>query len=372
MDNLPTVWDAEPHTLAKHGILRTYLEAWVAILSRAPLATELLYVDGFAGPGEYRRGEPGSPIVALNSILDHSRSLPKSIRLRFIEWDEKRHAHLAKRLEREITRLPAGQSIIVEAPIRGDCDAEIRKLIAQRKRDRRALGPALFFLDQFGYSQVPMSLVCEIMAEDKCEVFSYLNNQRMNTFLSDRTKWAGITGAYGDDSWRPALKMTGRAREEFLIDTYTEAIRAHAKTDYVWRFAMFDSGNRLIHWLVFSTNHPMGLEHMKKAMWKADGSGQYRFSDRVQGAGQQTFLSTLEDGRLEEVLVQEFAGQTAEESQVRDFVLTKTPFYRFKADVNKLRTAGLVTPRKSGEWPVTFASDTDSPVGTPLLWDHSE
>ena len=33
MDTLPTVWDAERHTLAKHGILKTYLEAWVAILS---------------------------------------------------------------------------------------------------------------------------------------------------------------------------------------------------------------------------------------------------------------------------------------------------------------------------------------------------
>ena len=76
-DNLPTVWEAEPHTLAKHGILRTYLEAWAAILSNARFGTELLFVDGFAGPGEYLLGEPGSPIVALNSILNHDRSLTK-------------------------------------------------------------------------------------------------------------------------------------------------------------------------------------------------------------------------------------------------------------------------------------------------------
>ena len=366
MDTLPTVWDAERHTLAKHGILKTYLEAWVAILSRSPFATELLYVDGFAGPGEYRKGEPGSPIVALNSILDHSQSLPKSIRLRFIEWDERRHAHLAQRLEQESARVPAGRSIIVEAPIRGDCNAEIRKLIAQRKRDRQTLGPALFFLDQFGYSQVSMSLVCEIMAQDKCEIFSYLNSQRMNTFLSDRAKWAGITRAYGDESWKPALEMGGSARQEFLINTYTDAIRTYANTDYVWRFAMFDSDNHLLHWLVFATNHPTGLEHMKKAMWKADESGRYKFSDRVQGTGQQTFFSMLENRELATVLAQEFAGQTVEESQVRDFVLTKTPFYRFKTEVNKLRTAGHATPRKSGQWPVTFANGPVSPV-TPLF-----
>ena len=43
--------------------------------------------------------------------------------------------------------------------------------------------------------------------------------------------------------------------------------------DYVWSFAMFDSGGRLIHWLVFTTNHWKGLFEMKKAMWKADRSG---------------------------------------------------------------------------------------------------
>ncbi len=44
------------------------------------------------------------------------------------------------------------------------------------------------------------------MEEEKCEVFSYLNSQRMNAFLNDRTKWVGITQAYGDDSWTPALE----------------------------------------------------------------------------------------------------------------------------------------------------------------------
>ena len=327
-----------------------------------------MYVDGFAGPGEYLKGEPGSPIVALNSILEHSRPLLRSIRLRFIELDEKRHAHLTKRLEQEKTRVAANRPISVEAPILGDCEAEIRKLIAQRKQDGQTLGPALFFLDQFGYSQVPMSLVRAIMSEQQCEVFSYLNSQRMNTFLADRTKWAGVTQAYGDESWKPALAMTGSARQEFLINAYTDGIRKHANTDYVWRFAMFDSGGRLIHWLVFATNHWMGLHEMKRAMWNADQSGQYRFSDRVEGVGQQTFFSMLEDGRLANALAEEFAGQTVAESQVRDFVLTKTPFCHFKRAVNKLRTENLVKPRKPGQWPVTFANHLVAPMTTQRLF----
>ena len=302
VDTLATVWDAEPHTLAKHCILRTYLEAWGAIFSNSLFGTELLFVDGFAGPGEYLGGVPGSPIVALNAILDHNRTLSKSVRLRFIELDQKRHAHLAARLAQERARIANSQRVILEEPILGNCEAEVRRLIATRNQHQQTVGPALFFLDQFGYSQVPMSLVRAIMAQPQCEVFSYLNGQRMNAFLGDQTKWASVTEAYGDESWKPALEMSGPARQEFLINTYTHAIRKQTNTDYVWSFAMFDSNGHLIHWLVFTTNHWKGLFEMKKAMWKADKNGHYRFSDRVEGIGQQSFLSMLDDDDLADTL----------------------------------------------------------------------
>ena len=59
-----TVWELEPHTRAKHEILRRYLQAWMVILSQGRFP-EILYIDGFAGPGEYAGGETGSPITPL-------------------------------------------------------------------------------------------------------------------------------------------------------------------------------------------------------------------------------------------------------------------------------------------------------------------
>jgi three-Cys-motif partner protein len=41
--------DADEHTLAKHDILREYLEAWLPIMSK--WNRRLLLIDGFAGPG---------------------------------------------------------------------------------------------------------------------------------------------------------------------------------------------------------------------------------------------------------------------------------------------------------------------------------
>lgn len=70
---LPTIWSIEPHTEAKHRILEEYLKAWFPILSR--FHKRILYIDGFAGPGVYEEGEIGSPIIALQCLLEHKHKL---------------------------------------------------------------------------------------------------------------------------------------------------------------------------------------------------------------------------------------------------------------------------------------------------------
>src|SRR5215475_1669133 len=60
-----TIWPIEPHTSAKHQILRNYLDAWLPILGK--YNRRIVYIDGFSGPGEYAGGEPGSPIIALEA-----------------------------------------------------------------------------------------------------------------------------------------------------------------------------------------------------------------------------------------------------------------------------------------------------------------
>lgn len=47
-----TVWPIEPHTNGKHAVLRHYLNAWLPIMLRSN--ERVLYIDAFAGPGEYQ------------------------------------------------------------------------------------------------------------------------------------------------------------------------------------------------------------------------------------------------------------------------------------------------------------------------------
>ena len=334
------------------------MQAWAAILSRAKqnFGPELLFVDGFAGPGEYSTGELGSPLVALDAIIGHTQEFVRPVRFRFIESDPDRHAHLVSKLAEQAQRIEACSHVKVDAPILGDCESELRKLIAERKAEGASLGPALFFFDQFGYSQVSMDLVGTILKNDQCEVFSYFNCQRLVPYLTDETKAASITQAYGNESWREAINLVGHSRQDCLIDRYTDSLRASAKDVHPWSFAMFSAQNQLLHWLVFSTRNLSGLEHMKKAMWRADKDGGCRFSDR-NDPNQQTFFTSMDTdewhaGELARLL----KGRTMTEAEMHKFVLTETPFHKFKKAVQKLRSQGRVTSVTAGaKYPIRFS-----------------
>jgi len=106
-----TVWQLEPHTRAKHEILKRYLQAWMIILSQGKFP-EILYVDGFAGPGEYALGEIGSPIIALDTALAYRPPLQAKVHLLFVEKNADRAAHLQRQIA--LRSIPSNFNIIVD------------------------------------------------------------------------------------------------------------------------------------------------------------------------------------------------------------------------------------------------------------------
>jgi three-Cys-motif partner protein len=58
--------------------------------------SRILFIDGFAGPGEYTGEEPGSPIIALNALRNHTAKhvISAEVGFIFIERDQDRADHL--------------------------------------------------------------------------------------------------------------------------------------------------------------------------------------------------------------------------------------------------------------------------------------
>jgi three-Cys-motif partner protein len=100
---LPTVWEAPAHTIAKIEMLRSYLHAWLSIIGARFARQDLWYIDGFAGPGEYKNFSDGSPVAALKTAeaaieKTGSRWTAGRVHCVFIEENGERFRHLQQRL----------------------------------------------------------------------------------------------------------------------------------------------------------------------------------------------------------------------------------------------------------------------------------
>src|SRR4051794_10531603 len=100
-------WPIVKHTLAKHDIYRRYLERWFPILiggsNAYPSAT---YAEGFAGPGVYADGEPGSPIIALQAYVDKVPNTKSLTKFLFVDDDPRCVTMLRDQLPKRFPERP--------------------------------------------------------------------------------------------------------------------------------------------------------------------------------------------------------------------------------------------------------------------------
>lgn len=236
------IWSIEPHTQAKHEILRYYLGAWFPIL--ATTQRRLVYVDGFAGPGEYEGAEDGSPIIALKVARDHifKDKLQRSgmnLVFFFIEKDESRFQNLQRMLGK--LQLPANFKIITEC---NSFALAFGDVLTELEQQKKQLAPAFVFIDPFGPTGFPMSLIERLAKQAKSEVLITFNYQSLiQWFLQDESKHDHIDELYGSGIWRPALnildsnkKEACRCSTQYSHKPLTEAtvvrITSHAVAEY--------------------------------------------------------------------------------------------------------------------------------------------
>jgi hypothetical protein len=87
------------------------------------------------------------------------------------------------------------------------------------------------------------------------------------------------------------------------------------------------TNDKPIYWLFFATNNLRGLEEMKRAMWRVDEAGTFRFSDRSDPS-QLKLLRLFSDDWLASSLLERLAGRTLTNGEIKEFVLTETPCHK--------------------------------------------
>lgn len=277
------VWPLEPHTKAKHDILVRYLEAWFPILAQGRVSKRLIYIDGFAGPGEYDKGEPGSPMLALNVVVQHSLSaqIVKSeveISFVFVEEDRLRSLHLDEILSRYKVANRLSANIRISSK-NETFEHYMSDFLDDLENENKRLPPCFVFIDPFGVTGFPMSLIERLAQYERSELLINFSYQTLNEwYLSIPSKHPSLDTLFGNARWRPALQISdSESRERFLVEEYKNALEERG-----WRglsFRMVNKHNQTQYYLLFGTKSPLGMLKMKNAMWAVAPDGEFEYSD---------------------------------------------------------------------------------------------
>jgi three-Cys-motif partner protein len=325
-----TVWPLQPHTAAKHRILRCYLDAWFPIMGS--WNARILILDGFAGPGIYKGGEEGSPVIALRALMDHGH-MPKhlgaglEVRYHFVEQDGDRVAVLREQIKKfqAKTTLPKGVYVNVAE---GEFAPYLDNILTWMEANRRTIAPTFAFIDPFGFAGVPMKLIARLAKNPRCEVLIPFMFDSLNRFAGHQERIdPHLDELYGTTAWRAIAADSKRERRRRgLIDLYRQQLVA-AGFPLVTSFEMLDDGNRTEYFLYFGTTNRAGLSAMKQAMWRADPDGGSSFSDHIALNPQLSLVAaTAPKQTLRDLLVKQFKGKKASIEMIDDFVLKETIF----------------------------------------------
>lgn len=326
------IWSMDDHTRAKHVILRKYLDAWFPIMASSN--ERLLLIDGFAGPGEYENGEIGSPLVMIEAFLRHNFDAVRSkeVMFLFVEKDHARLQHLRQLLQQR-DKCEAFPPTMKYRFWEGAFADALDTILSHAEAQQAPLMPTFAFIDPFGYSDTPMSLIKRLMNHRGCEVLITFMYEEINRFLTANysTKAQQYDSLFGTDEWRAIITGQPDSKERALRihDLYQNQLINYADARYVRSFCMRNKRNARDYYLFFATKHIKGMEAMKRAMWKVDPTGAYQFSDFTNPY--QLFLFDQPDYTLlQSMLSNKFKGRTVSLQEIEEFVIGETPFFTFK------------------------------------------
>ncbi len=257
----------------KHQLLKKYLDAWFPILSK--YNGQVSYVESHAGRGKHIKGEPGSPIVALKSLLDHHYRdeilKNSSVGFYFIE----KYPDSVSDLENEIKNLGVLPKNVSYSIIQEDHEKIFQQICNKLDESPNTqLTPSFIFYDPYSFL-MPLDKMTRLLSESKCEIlinfmWRYLNLAINNDQPGQNER---LNSMFGDDSWKSLRNIDKDSR----CDATLLLLKEKLKADHMWSVKMYDKKNVLKYALVHFSNHPTAFEKMKDAAWSLAGHGDFRF-----------------------------------------------------------------------------------------------
>ncbi len=274
----------EEHTKRKLDVLKNYLDVYFDTVVRNPATDRLniTLVDGFSGGGAYADGSEtriGSPLVLLEAVeeaekrLNKGRDKPLTINARFFFVDDEAE-HVAA-LRRELKARGYADDDARITVLAGTFVKHLPTIMKKIEATQR-VGRSIFFLDQFGYSDVPMAAIRTIFSSlDRAEVVLNFAIDSLLNYLQEASaelplyQQFGIDARFIDD-WKDRKDaQMGRAITQRAL---MAQIHAHSGASFFTPFMLWSRTDNRWMMLAHLSQHQAARDKMLGVHWQEQNS----------------------------------------------------------------------------------------------------
>lgn len=280
----------ELHSLTKHRVYEEYLLHYIQVLNSNPRIPQfrLALVDGFAGGGVYldprdNKIYPGSPLRLINAAEAAAAMINETRRKQnihqpfelmveyyFVEKKKENYEYLNWYLREQELGHRFEQDVF---PVHGEFNASLPRLlekIAHNSRSRRCI----FFLDQYGYSNVPFDQIHEIFLRlPNAEVILTFATDWLIDYMAETPKYIKSLEKIGLNEILDVQSLLNEKSDNpqwrYLVQNELhKAIYQSSGAQYYTPFFIVSKEANRSFWLVHLSNHPRARDVMTQLHWK--------------------------------------------------------------------------------------------------------
>jgi three-Cys-motif partner protein len=266
--------DMLEHSEAKIELYAKYLSTYLNILSRVPSVRRIFLFDLLAGEGVYEDGSKGSALTALVVIRNHYFANNRTCPDMCVWFNDNGMSRIesgvykidrVRRFSSEVYRPP---NVSVEF-YQEDYDQILPRALKRLQDSRSAKG--LFLIDPYGYKEINLDELKDILANPDAEVLLFLPASHMYRF-ADTVLRSSFPGSGPLE--RFLRKLFGSKTPHFdsiydFIRQLREQLQQYMCGAFIDTFTLErDASN--VYCLIFFTNHIRGFEKMLETKWNLD------------------------------------------------------------------------------------------------------
>lgn len=282
--------EIDPHSVTKHEVLVGYLLRYFeqrTLNARGRDKLRITLVDGFCGGGLYTlkglgKEILGSPLRILNAVeearllINANRRKPIDLDVQYVFVDKSRNAisHLKMVLHNRGFGHLIGNSIHIICDDFESASSTVFNVIQAHTPIART---AIYFLDQYGYSEVPAPLIqkiftnspgSEVVLTFHVAAFANYTNDHLADQVSKKLA-VDIRAALGGKTVEQIKEENKADWRRFIQAALYHSLVKECGARYFTPFFIRGEGSgQGEYWLVHLSQHPRAQDVMKQVHWK--------------------------------------------------------------------------------------------------------